>query len=77
MLLFRDAKKRGVMRLPWEKLTKQRSISFTDEMHEKIEATARRFDVSFGSIVRACVDNDLNKLIDRESKRRKSKKKLG
>ena len=77
MLLFRDAKKRGVMHLPWEKLTKQRSISFTDEMHEKIEAASKRFDVSFGSIVRACVENDLNKLIDRESKRRKPKKKLG
>ena len=81
MLLFRSGIKpviqKGVMRLLREKHTKQRSVSFTEEMHDKIEATAKRFNVSFGSIVRACVENDLNKLIDRESKRRKPKRKLG
>lgn len=63
--------------MSWEKYTKQRSVSFTEEMHEKVDAAARRFDVSFATIVRACVENDLPKLIDRESKRRKSRKKVG
>ena len=53
-----------------ERATVQTSIYMTERMHERIKATAKRFNVSISEIVRECIQSDLPKLIDRESKRR-------
>ncbi len=41
-------------------------------MYEKIGKAAKEFNVSFAEVVRECVDRELNRLIDREKKRKKS-----
>lgn len=53
------------------KLDIGRSVNFDKELHDKIKDAAKRFNVSFGTIVRECCENDLPKLIDRENKRTK------
>ena len=58
-----------------EKAKIQTSIYFTEGMHEKIKDAAKRFDVPVSEIVRECVRNDLPKLIDRETKKRRARQK--
>ncbi|MDE2674715.1 MAG: hypothetical protein OXH65_06360 [Paracoccaceae bacterium] len=53
------------------RLTQQKSISFTEDMMDKIQTTADTLNVSFQDIVRECVEIELPKLIDRERKRTK------
>ena len=57
-----------------ERLSIQKPIGFTESMAEKIQAEADRLDVSFSEIVRACVENDLPRLRERERKRIKKRK---
>ena len=52
-----------------EKYTIQKCVSFTEKTADKIQAVADRFNVSFAEVVRECVNNDLDKLIERERKR--------
>ena len=54
-----------------DKYNYQRSIAFTEKMKDKIQDAAETLNVSFSDIVRGCVENDLDKLIDREIKRTK------
>ena len=46
----------------------QKSISFSENMAEKIREESQRFDVSFADIVRECVEVELPKLKDRYRK---------
>lgn len=55
-----------------ERHTQQKTISFTKTMYEKIGKTASEFEVSFAEVVRECIDRELDKLIDREKKRKRS-----
>ena len=41
-------------------------------MSEKIAKAANEFEVSFTEIVRECITRELDKLIDREKKRKQS-----
>ena len=52
------------------------TVSFDQELYDKIRDTAKRFNVSFGAIVRECCENDLPKLIDRENKRTKRRTRI-
>ena len=52
---------------------RQKSVCFPPSLHDKIQKTAEQFGVSFGQIVRECVTHDLDKLIDREKRRRRNK----
>ena len=45
-------------------------------MYEKIGRAANEFEVSFAEVVRECVTRELDKLIDREKKRKQSQKNL-
>lgn len=53
-----------------EKLEIPKQISFTQKMANKIQNAADLFNVSFPEIVRECVEQELDKLIDREKSRR-------
>ena len=55
-----------------EKHTKGHSVFWTPTDYEKIKKVARQFEVSFGEIVRECVNRELPRLIDRENKRRQT-----
>lgn len=55
-----------------ERHTQQKTISFTKTMYEKIEKAANEFDVSFAEVVRECVTRELDRLIDREKKRKQA-----
>ena len=57
-----------------ERLSVQKSISFTENMAEKIREESQRLDVSFADIVRECVEVELPKLKDRFRKRIKKRK---
>lgn len=59
-----------------ERHTQQKTISFTRTMYEKIGKAAKEFEVSFAEVVRECVDRELDKLIDREKKRKQSQANL-
>lgn len=54
-----------------KRYSRQKCVSFSDEIADKLEAAARRLKVSCSAIIRECVTNDLDKLIQRESKRTK------
>ena len=54
-----------------KKYPRQKQVSLPDELADKIEAAAKRFKVSGSAIIRACVEESLDKLIQRESKRTK------
>ena len=41
-------------------------------MYEKIGKAASEFEVSFAEIVRECIDRELDKLIDREKKKKQA-----
>ena len=41
-------------------------------MYEKIGKAANEFEVSFAEVVRECIDRELDKLIDREKKRKQA-----
>lgn len=58
-----------------ERFKKQKSVKMTTEMHDKIDKAANDLDVSFGDIVRGCIERELDKLIDREKKRKRSQRK--
>ena len=45
-------------------------------MYEKIGKAANEFEVSFAEVVRECIDRELDKLIDREKKRKQSQQNL-
>ena len=55
-----------------EKHDQQKTISFTKTMYEKVEKAANEFEVSFAEIVRECITRELDRLIDREKKRKQS-----
>lgn len=55
-----------------ERHTQQKTISFTKTMYQKIGKAASEFEVSFAEVVRECIDRELDKLIDREKKRKRS-----
>ena len=57
-----------------ERLNVQKSISFTENMAEKIMKESKRLDVSFADIVRECVEIELPKLKDRFRKQIKKRK---
>ena len=57
-----------------ERLSVQKSISFTENMVEKIREESKRLDVSFADIVRECVEIELPKLKDRFRKQIKKRK---
>ena len=57
-----------------ERFDQQKSVKFTRTMYGKIEKAANQFGVSFGEIIRECVDKELDKLIDREKKRKRSQR---
>ena len=59
-----------------ERHTQQKTISFTRTMYEKIGKAANEFEVSFAEVVRECVTRELDRLIDREKKRKHSQKNL-
>ena len=52
----------------------QKSISFTENMAEKIKEESKRLDVSFADIVRECVEVELPKLKDQFRKKIKKRK---
>ena len=54
-----------------KKYPRQKQVSLPDELADKIEAAAQRFKVSSSAIIRACIEESLDKLIQRESKRTK------
>ena len=56
--------------MPIEKYTTSITFTVTDKMAEQIDDAANEFDVSRSEIIRACIQNDLRKLIDRERKRK-------
>lgn len=58
-----------------ERHTRQKSISFTESMYAKIDNTAKKFNVSFADVVRECINRELDRLIDRENKRKRSQEK--
>lgn len=58
-----------------ERFKKQKSVKMTNEMHDKIANAAKNLEVSFGDIVRGCVERELDKLIDREKRRRRQRRK--
>ena len=51
----------------------QKCIYFTANMADEITTAAKNLDVPFTEIVRECVSSDLPRLIERETKRRKSR----
>lgn len=53
------------------KLDVQKSVNFTQELYDKIDNAAKQLNVSFGAVVRGCVQSDLEKLIAREKARTK------
>ena len=53
------------------KLNIRKSVNFDQSLYDKITDAAKQLNVSFGAIIRGCVENDLQKLIDRETKRTK------
>lgn len=57
-----------------ERLSVQKSISFTENMAEKIQKESKRLDVSFADIVRECVEVELPKLKDRFRKQIRKRK---
>ena len=52
----------------------KQSVSFSSDMAHEIKAVAERFNWTFSEVVRQCCENDLPKLIDRESARRRRAK---
>lgn len=58
-----------------EKLDVKKQISFTEKMAGKIQRTADTLNVSFPEIVRECIDKELDKLIDRETRRKRTSEK--
>ena len=50
---------------------RQKCVSLSDELADKLESAAKRFNVSSSAIIRECVETSLDKLIQRESKRTK------
>ena len=54
-----------------EKYTVQKCVSSTEKTADKIQSIADPFNASFAAVVRECVDNDLDRLIERERKRTK------
>ena len=58
-----------------KKLEIKKQISFTVKMSGKIQRAATALNVSFPEIVRECVDKELDRLIDRETKRKRTSEK--
>ena len=54
-----------------KKYPRQKQVSLPDELADKLEAASKRFKVSASAIIRACIEESLDKLIQRESKRTK------
>lgn len=54
-----------------KKYPRQKQVSLTDEVADKIEAASKRLKVSSSAIIRECVEESLDKLVQRESKRTK------
>ena len=50
---------------------KSTTIDLDEKLMDKLDDTAKRFGVTKIKIIRACIENELPRLIDREAKRRK------
>ena len=48
----------------------QKCFYFNRKIAEKIAETAKRFNVSQSELIRECIERELPRLIDRESKRK-------
>ena len=48
------------------------SVAFSEKDANKLKEISKRLDTSVAEVIRLCVQNDLPKLLDRETKRRKS-----
>ena len=49
---------------------KTTTIDLDEKMMDRLDDTAKRFGVPKIRIIRACIENELPRLIDRETKRR-------
>ena len=54
-----------------KKYPRQKQVSLSDETADKLEAAAKRLKVSSSAIIRECIEESLDKLVQRESKRTK------
>lgn len=50
---------------------KTTTIDLEEKLMDKLDDTAKRFGVTKIRIIRACIENELPRLIDREAKRKK------
>ena len=50
---------------------KTTTIDLDEKLMDKLDDTAKRFGVTKIKIIRACIENELPRLIEREAKRRK------
>lgn len=50
---------------------KTTTIDLEEKLMDKLDDTAKRFGVPKIRIIRACIENELPRLIDRETKRKK------
>ena len=54
-----------------QKYPRQESVSLPDETADKLDTAATRLKVSKSAIIRACIEESMDKLIQRQSKRTK------
>ena len=54
-----------------ERYTLKQSIGFTDTLGKKIQDASDKLSWSFSDIVRECVEKELPRLVERETKRTK------
>lgn len=63
-----------MIHLKRERLKVHKNISFTEKMAEKIQTIADNSECHFADVVRACVENELPRIKERERKRKKTRK---
>ena len=56
-----------------ERLTEAFSVNLTPAQAKKVRKTAEEFGARAGEIIRECIEKELDRLIDRERKRRKTR----
>ena len=54
-----------------QRMDKVVNVPMPESMHEKIVDTAGRFNLTMAEVIRGCIQADIEKLIERENKRRK------
>ena len=58
-----------------ERMDKVVNVPMPEIMHDKITDAATRFNLTMAEVIRGCIQADIDKLIERESKRLKRTKK--